>query len=393
MTTAGNLLIGVDGGATEVKAHAVESPRGGGGSTYTLRAESAAARYPLVEGFVPVPMSEQLAQQAAGRCELTPAEVAQGQRWVSTTADVIAKVAEAAQVPTLQVGVAMPGLKTSDGRGIAVINHGPRIVDFVSDLTEALHARGLQLVTSLPPLQSDADCCGLGEQFAADGLFRDVHHAYYVGGGTGIADALKLQDQLVPLDDARAWIQKSWQMRCAIGPTFEQLLSARGMNALFARLRSCPTDVFPEEAAIAGDTLAQSCLDVAAVTLAELLYKRVKTIYAGHADAPHRGEPYAALDREHHYRGTILERVVIGQRLGMIYGNPRYRDVFAVRVDRCLATFIQASADNQVRHACLVETTRPDRPPTLRPGFLQASRLRAAPALGAAIVAHQTRRQ
>ncbi len=390
MTHDDFVLIGVDGGATEVKAHAVARVTSDTNPTYALRSETASRRYPRTGGFHPVPTQQQLEQHADARVELTTAEREQGSAWVMATADVITEVASAAGASTALVGIGMPGLKTADGRGINVMNNGPRIPNFQNQLTVALEERGLRLAAPFPALQSDADCCGLGEEHAADGLFRGVVNAYYIGGGTGIADALKLDDQLVPFDRASGWIQKAWQMHSALGPTFEQLISARALNDVYAKLTHSDAGDFPEEAAATGDTLAITWLSAAALVLAELIHERLVTIKRGRAATAYLGSTYTELEAEHPFIGTVLERVVVGQRLGLIYGDRRYRDVFAAKVDRHVAALLVASGDEELCRACLCEAPVSDRPPALRADFIIGSRLRAAPALGAAIVAAQS---
>ena len=278
----------------------------------------------------------------------------------------------------------MPGLKTADGRGIAVINNGPRIPDFLAELEEQLSVRGLTLAAPIAALGSDADYCGLGEEYAADGLFRDVQNAYYVGCGTGIADALKLRGRLVPFDMTQSWLGKAWQIPSALGPTFEQLVSIKSLNAVYAGLCG-RDDTFPEVAAARGDSLATTWLDMAALALAELIFERLSTILRGRAALPHRGDAYARLSPDHDYAGTVLDRVIIGQRLGLIYADPAGYRPFAHRLESGLAAFV-AGADDQLRAAYLAPASH-DVVPALRSGLLVASRLRAAPAIGAAVAA------
>lgn len=412
------LLIGIDGGATEVRAHAVECADWHGPSGFSLRPEAAARVYPRRPDFRPLPVAEQLAQRDAGRIERSGPEREQARAWVAAAADAAGEVARKCGAARVLVGIGMPGLKTPDGRGIQVINNGPRIPDYLAELEALLAAGGLTLAAPIAALGSDADYCGLGEEYAADGLFRDVASAYYVGCGTGIADALKLRGRLVPLDAAKSWIQKSWQMPSALGPTFERLVSASSLNRVWLALRGpqprpephppagaaagAPGPDFPEQAAVAGDPRAAAWLATAALVLAELIFERLWTVCHGRADAPHRGETYAGLEVAHPYRGTVLERVIIGQRLGLIYADPQYRAVFAEPLERHLAAFCAACGDAELARAWAVDRDaepgdahgvrgprgRGGPPgPALRPGFLRPSRLRAAPALGAAVAA------
>ena len=317
--------------------------------------------------------------------ELTATEREQGRLWVKAVAEAIADVARECGATRVLIGVGMPGLKTPDGRGICVVNNGPRIPDYVNMLEQKLLKLGLDLVAPVAGLGSDADYCGLGEEYAAGGLFRDVDNAYYCGGGTGIADALKLRGTVVPFDDAREWILKAWQMPSALGPTFEKLVSASALNRVHTRLRDPAlesVDVYPEGMAEHGDPLSKGWLVAAALVLAELLFERLWTVKHGAMEAPHRGRPYAQLVREHPYRNTLLDRVIVGQRVGLIYADARYRTVFGDPLDTYLTALIANSGDDEMLAAYLSPDGR-----RLREGFLQASKLRAAPALGAAVAA------
>ena len=374
------LLIGVDGGATKVEAHAVECSDWAdlAAASFELGAAGTVRTYQRLPEFAPLPADEQVAQRKAGSIRLTPDERAHGALWVEAACAAIDEVSSADRGRKLLVGIGMPGLKTADGRGICVINNGPRIPDYLDQLEQGLRTAGLELVSPVATLGSDADYCGLGEQHAATGLFRDVDTAYYIGGGTGLADALKLRGRLLPFDDAKGWILKSWQMHSAIGPTFEQLVSAKAINERYAALTSATS--YPEEDAAQGHPIAVALLDITAMILAELTFERLDTISNGRGHAPHRGDAYQRLDDSHDYRSLFLDRVVIGQRLGAIYADDRVRPAFGAKVDQYLAALITASGTPEMAAHYLDHGQ-------LKPRFVCPSELRAAPALGAAIAA------
>ena len=102
------------------------------------------------------------------------AEDEQGAEWVHAACQAIVEVANTGPAGQVLIGMGMPGLKTPDGRGIEVINNGPRLPDYLDRLEQGLAAAGVQLLRPVAVLGSDADYCGLGEQHAAEGLFRDV---------------------------------------------------------------------------------------------------------------------------------------------------------------------------------------------------------------------------
>lgn len=420
MDSEDTLLIGADGGATEVKAHAVRCDDLARPTTFELRVESAARVYPPAEGFTPTPVTEQLAQRDGGRIELSTAESERGRLLVGAAVEAIVDLAQQCAARRVLVGIGMPGLKTPDGRGINVINNGPRIPQYLETLERSLAGVGLELASPVAALGSDADYCGLGEEYAAEGLFRDVESSYYVGCGTGIADAMKLRGELVPFDQAKSWMQKSWQIPSALGPTFEKLVSAKSLNQVYANLTEAtkravaagaspagdaahtadtavpPGDTarravahrqeFPEKAGAAGQPIAIAWMHAVALVLAELIFERLWTIKNGRAHTPHRGAAYARLNPQHTYRGLVLDRIVIGQRIGMIYADAAFRAVFGDRLDAYLAALVGYAGDTEMASAYL--SPKRDQ---LKPGFIQASKLRAAPALGAAVAAVQAR--
>jgi hypothetical protein len=438
------LLIGVDGGATEVKAHAVSCDDLHKPSSFELQPESASRVYARVADFAPLPVTEQLVQRDAGAVKRTDKEVEQGRLYVRAAAETVVDVAKQCGATRVLVGIGMPGLKTPDGRGINAINNGPRMPHYLDDLEKDITAAGVELVSPIAALGSDADYCGLGEEYAADGLFRDVENAYYVGCGTGIADALKLRGKLMPFDQAKSWIQKSWQIASTLGPTFEKLVSAESLNRVYADLigatkrrsdeatkrsepeaqarangeggtavpavgtgdstapgavahggsgprpraaAAVPHSAYPEVAAAAGDAVAIAWMSTAALVLAELILERIWTIRNGRAHAPQRGDAYAQLDPNHEYRGTLLDRVIIGQRLGQIYGDAAFHGVFGAKADGCLAALIRECGDVEMAERYLETGAKSSRPASVKPGFVQPSKLRAAPALGAAVAA------
>ncbi|MCB9850301.1 MAG: ROK family protein [Phycisphaerales bacterium] len=378
---SGCVLIGVDGGATEVKAHEVGVDRPTNPQRFELRSAHASRVYRTHDDFAPKPVAEQLAER--DNPVLSDGEISQGAEWIESAAAAIAETAVSAGKHRLVVGMGMPGLKTADGRGIAVINNGPRMPKFFAQLEALLVGRGLELAAPLARLGSDADYCGLGEQWAADGTFRDVENAYYVGGGTGVADAMKLHGALVTFDAAREWMQKSWQMSSTQGPTFEQIVSAKSMNRGYRESIGQPdSHSFPESDALTGSPEAITWLAKVADALAELIVERIDTVKNGRRAIPERGEAYAKLSADHPYRGTLLDRVVIGQRVGHIYADAKYRAVFGAKVDACIVERITALDDDALAAHCVAFGA-------LKRGFVRGSSLRAAPALGAAVAAVQ----
>ncbi len=382
------LVIGVDGGATEVKSHEVLVSGTGKRVKFTLGETTASRRYERLDGFESVPVGDQVAQRTAGEVTLSDGERAQGAKYTDAAAETVIEIARQADAREVLIGMGMPGLKTADGRGINAMAHGARTPTFLDEMESKIRDAGIELVAPVARLGSDADYCGLGEERAADGAFRRVASAYYAGCGTGIADALKIDGELIPFDATKGWLLKAWQIASWLGPTLEKICSANSMMSLCAgQLKTTPERLveqrrFPQDDAAAGDPVAKAVLSAVAATLAEIIFERLHTVHAGREEAPHRGETYLALDKEHPFCGTLLERVVVGQRFGLIWADKKYASVFRRPCEAILAAHAAA---------CGIPALRDHVAPggKVRRGLIVPSKLREAPAIGAAIDAWQ----
>jgi len=330
------LLVGVDGGATEVKAHAVVEVADG----WALSAARAAFRHEVVAGFAPEPIAVQQEQSARDEVRCAALELAQGACWIESFASAILSVAAHSGQARVVVGVCAPGLKSRDGGSLVVMRNGPRILDFTARLEARLANEGLVLARPIPPLLGDGFASGMGENASPAGGFRDVESAYFLGGGTGVAECFKLAGQVCDMDAVRAMSQKAWELVSSRGRSYEEHLSVRGLNARYDELGGDDATM-PEEAALSGDPAAVAAFTECADMLAELVMRRV--------------------DEVRRARGLTLERVVVGQRLAALFAQPVLQVHLRERTQRRVSI------------------------------PLHLSTLRAAPALGAALAAMTAR--
>jgi len=365
-------LIGVDGGATGVKAHQVFVLQDGPQPLLALGPASAEHCYDRVPGFEPVELARQVRDADSGRVRPTRAEREQGRTWVEAAAQAIEAVASQTGAGPLAIGMCMPGLKTRDGRGIAVLNNGPRLPAYLDELEQELRARELVLARPIAGLVSDGVACALGEQHEAHGALRGVAQACYIGGGTGVAEAFVLDGAVVALDALAPGVRKAWELTSRRGGSFESWISLHGLNSRHAERAGFAfddPDGYPERRAPAGERLAQESLGECADALAELLCLRfVEFRRVFGADA--RGARGVRAN-------TLFERVVIGQRLGPLFSDPLLEPFLRERCEVALAQALAAHGDAQLCAHYLDGSG-------LRPGLLCPSLLRAAPALGAA---------
>ncbi len=322
------LIIGIDGGATKVSAWEVIYDAST--DIFTLGKAHAQRSYRDIPGFIPdfkpVPVAEQIEQRDANAITPTNDEQQQETVYVEACAQVIEAISRDTGKKVILAGLGMPGLKTEDKRGIAVVANGPRMLRYSDLLEERLRLSAIEFAAPIHHLGSDADYCGIGENFSAEGRFREVQTAYYLGGGTGVADALKLNGNLVPFDQTKEWMAKSWEMKSPDGRSLERFASAGGIQSIYADLSGRSVDelnaegLYPLQMAeriASGDSVAAQTFQLVTEQLAQLLFERITTLYAGWQDNFEFMNPNRPpLSTEHPFKGGLFQRIILGQRLG-----------------------------------------------------------------------------
>ncbi len=320
------LIVGIDGGATKVSGWTAVRKEDGTFALGDLNVQKKYSEYEYFDPeFTPVNIKTQLEEMNEG-IHLTAGEKKQGLAYMYATADVIGELVKSYPGYDVLIGIGMPGLKTKDRRGICALANGPRMPEYSNIIENRLFLNNVTLAAPIHHLGSDADYCGLGEEYSSDGQFRPVDNSYYLGGGTGVADALKLHGNLIPFDAVKLWMAKAWEMKADSGKSMERYCSAAGIQSIYSENSGIPVSELNEkeiyapqimEKALAGDTGAKKTMDDVSHYLAELLFERISTIYNGTLGQfdfvnPARGK----LVPHHPYKGTLLDYVIIGQRLG-----------------------------------------------------------------------------
>ena len=214
-------MIGIDGGATKVSGAQVKKIDD---QTFDLLNPIKEMQYKehksYDSNFEPLTIQEQL-----DGWELSGAEHKQSQVYIECIIDIIEQLIDK---ETPLIGIAMPGIKTEDRRGIKAMANGPRIPNLCDELEKRL-----SLKDKIKSIESDADMCAWGEEFGEKGAFRNIQNAYYIGGGTGTADGLKLQGKLISFDDAGEWIAKVWELMTKNKTSLELFSSMSGICLLY----------------------------------------------------------------------------------------------------------------------------------------------------------------
>jgi predicted NBD/HSP70 family sugar kinase len=389
------VLIGIDGGASKVSAWILDVSEKQG--KYNLSHNNSTINYSSIEGynpaFSPVSVAEQIAQRDQNEIKITEEERTQGNTYIQSVVQAILELKVSVNNLPVLLGIGMPGLKTADLRGINVIANGPRMISYCDQIEQELANRNIALAAPIARLGSDADYCGIGELYASDGSFQNTKNAYYLGGGTGAADALILNGKLLAFDRIKSWMAKTWELKNSHNHSLERFASASGFQYIYSLHSNIPTaqlnekNIYPAEIAsraIHGEEAALKTFNEITENLALLMYDRITTIYAGTQNLfefvnPNRTPLYS----DHEYKNMVFDKIVIGQRLGELMQSEEGTTVLTVPFSKYLQRLIKESdvLDAEAKsHYCDDSALKQDK--------LVFSKLREAPALGAGIDAH-----
>jgi len=389
-------LIGIDGGASKVSGWIVNYLSDQ--NMYGLSEHHHEISYVSIENnisdFTPVDIQVQISQRESENLRITEDESIQGETYIEAIAQVIQKLYDLGEKKPVLIGIGMPGLKTGDQRGINAIANGPRMPDYCTSLENKLKFTNVNLLAPIARLGSDADYCGVGEFYAAEGSFQRVKNAYYLGGGTGAADAMLLRGDLIPFDQTKSWMAKTWEMKNDLDLSFERYASASGLQYIYSRHSGKSVDSLneakiypPQIAALAtdGDQNAIKSYDEVAENLATLIFERVMTLSCGSAGLLQFINPNRdPLDPNHLYRNEVFDRIIFGQRLGDLMASPSGQKVLT-------KSFLHRLSDLILNSNSMTEKIKNHylREKNFDKNKIVFSKLREAPALGAGIDAHR----
>ena len=383
------IIIGIDGGGSKVSAGIIESKDI---STFTIKSLSQQyynERSEFNSDFSPVAMDIQLNEYNTEEYNVTNDEVLQGNAIIESFHNSIINLN--IDKPIL-MGIGMVGLKTKDLRGIGAIANGPRIPKFCIQLENVLHKSNIHLYKPIQYIGSDADNCGIGEEYGKDGLFKDIQNGYYIGGGTGTADALKLKNELIPFDSISSWIAKSWEILNENNISMEQYTSLKGIQSIYSNYSEIPINELCNESIYANEIFSRAlkneqaalltCADITKY-MSTLIVERVETIFSGWQNKFGLLNPkHSLLINNHPYKNNLLERIIIGQGLGKLFHLSKNTPLLWDPLHNNIYNMIQKSRvlPSKAKNFFFENGT-------LKKGFIMTSNLDNSAILGAGITA------
>ena len=287
-----DLVLGIDCGATKVMAQSgILCSKTNKISPGSFHKEYLYSDHPdWNPQFDPVPIATQKIEYSSHNISLTQSEVKQGKVITET----IIKAIEEGQ--DHRIGLCFPGLK--DQNGILVMANGPRIPDLKNHLKQ------------IKSILNDSDCCVMGELKSTIGQMQNIDNGIYIGGGTGIADGIIFNGDLLKLNDLKG-VQRSWEIHIDLSNTVESLLSPAGMiNNYNKNHKNKITNL----ATLSNQKSFNVILENALNAFSLLVENRIRFFNS---------------------QGKEIQRVVIGQRLGQFLNesNVEYKNKFKSTIE------------------------------------------------------------
>ena len=238
--------------------------------------------------FIPIHLDLQRQEFSERNIFLTEPEMDQGDVIVETIQNVIFKS------ESDSIGLCFPGIKND--RGVVIMANGPRIPDL------------LERIPEIDSLYNDSDCCVVGEWKSTIGKMKNAKNSVYIGGGTGIADGIILNGELIDFNE-RDDVKRSWELIMENGQSVESCLSPKGMIDQW--------NFSNKHKVITLDQLSKN-------ENSKLIFNKAIIAFS-----------YLVQNRIQFFRSnnSIIEKIVMGQRLGMFMADSKLRSMVEAETD------------------------------------------------------------
>ena len=238
--------------------------------------------------FIPIHLDLQRQEFSERNIFLTEPEMDQGDVIVETIQNVIFKS------ESDSIGLCFPGIKND--RGVVIMANGPRIPDL------------LERIPEIDSLYNDSDCCVVGEWKSTIGKMKNAKNSVYIGGGTGIADGIILNGELIDFNE-RDDVKRSWELIMENGQSVESCLSPKEMIDQW--------NFSNKHKVITLDQLSKN-------ENSKLIFNKAIIAFS-----------YLIQNRIQFFRSnnSIIEKIVMGQRLGMFMADSKLRSMVEAETD------------------------------------------------------------
>ena len=292
------VLLGLDGGATKVLAQAcIIDPKSSLITPIGVFNESMYRDVTTFDpNFSPVDLGQQQKEASSHKYRVTEQEKKQSASIIKTIVRTLSTFEGENKISLL--GLCFPGVKTPKLDGISIMANGPRNIKMLSMINNKIKTDEHKKLM-IREIYDDSECCLIGEWKSSIGKLQNIENAIYIGGGTGIADGIILDNKIIDLRNSKE-IERSWELIMPTGKSVEYFLSLGGMLNQWGKGRSIKAMQSLLEHAASGDMAACQIIENAAQAFDYLIKNRISFF---------------------HSHGAAPEKIVVGQRLGSMLSD------------------------------------------------------------------------
>ena len=177
------------------------------------------------QSFIPVKLEIQKKESLDKSITIQPKELRQSKVIINA---IIKSIQNFKNFDISAIGFCFPGIKTKNADGVSIMANGPRNLNMLHQLNKKINLE-LNCSINIKNIYDDSLSCVYGEKFSSKGKLNNCSNGIYIGGGTGIADGIVYQNQIVDIT-AEKDFKKSWEMIADDGKSVEECLSLGGLS-------------------------------------------------------------------------------------------------------------------------------------------------------------------
>ena len=252
------------------------------------------------QNFIPVKLKIQKKESSNKKITIMPEELRQSKVIINA---IIKSIQNFKNFDISAIGFCFPGIKTKNVDGVSIMANGPRNLNMLQQLNKKIDSE-LSCSISIKNIYDDSLSCVYGERFSRNGKLSNCSNGIYIGGGTGIADGIVYQNQIIDLT-AEQDFKKSWEIIADDGKSVEESLSLGGLSQKWnsKKIKSLESlnDLFAK--ARLKDKKAEKILFSARKAFKLLINSRISFFKS---------------------KGNYPEKIVIGQRMGVLLNEKNH---------------------------------------------------------------------
>ena len=177
------------------------------------------------QSFIPVKLEIQKKESLDKSITIQPKELRQSKVIINA---IIKSIQNFKNFDISAIGFCFPGIKTKNADGVSIMANGPRNLNMLHQLNKKINLE-LNCSINIKNIYDDSLSCVYGEKFSSKGKLKNCSNGIYIGGGTGIADGIVYQNQIVDIT-AEKDFKKSWEIIADDGKSVEECLSLGGLS-------------------------------------------------------------------------------------------------------------------------------------------------------------------